>query len=726
MAETTLAQQAQSITFKIGNKDVTFETGKMAKSANGSVVLKVDDTVILVTATGSENPRPGIDFFPLLIDFEEKMYSVGKFPGGYIKREGRPTEKATLTSRLIDRPIRPLWPDGYRNDVQVVAQPLSVDGINQPDVLSILGASMALELSGLPFLAPVGAVRVGRVEGEFVVNPTFQEAEVSDLDLVVAGTADSIMMVEAGADFVSEDDLLRALEFAHAHIKEQVKVQEQFRKQCGIEKQVFKPEFDLTNLNQFVAGQVEADVHRAYHEFDRDKRKEIISQAKDKLKEAIAALPEDHEISVLLKDQPLDFVGEAFKKVEKRVMRDMVVKEGVRADGRKPEEIRPITCEVGLLPRAHGSALFTRGSTQVLSVCTLGAPGDIQKLDGVDPTAEKRWMHHYSFPAYSVGEVRPLRGPGRREIGHGALAERAIAPVLPPQDRFGYAIRVNSDVLESNGSTSMASTCGTSLALMDAGVPVKEHISGIAMGLIKEGSDYVVLSDIQGIEDFLGDMDFKVTGTRDGVTALQMDIKIQGISIEIMKVALEQARRGRLHILEKMLAAIQQPRPELSPWAPRIMTMQIDKEQIGTVIGPGGKMIRSITEETGVTIDIDESGLITIASMGGEGAERAREIIRRLTAKIERGMLVRGKVVRIIPIGAFVELMPGKDGLLHISQISQRRIEKVEDEVSVGDELLVKVVDIDERGRINLTMKGITDEEREQHGAAPAAANNGK
>jgi polyribonucleotide nucleotidyltransferase len=724
MNEQILFPNVQTKRFKLGDKEVHLETGMLAKAATGSVVVRCDDTVILVTATGSEKPRPGIDFFPLLVDFEEKMYSVGRLPGGYLKREGKPSDKATLTSRLIDRPIRPLWPDGYRNDVQIVATPLSMDGSIQPDVLAIFGASMALELSGLPFAGPVGGVRVGRLNGKFILNPTFQQSEDCDLDLVVAGTEDSIMMVEAGADFVSEDDLLKALAFAHEHIQEQVKIQKEFAAQCGIEKKpfAFELEADVKKVLAFVEETAEKDIEQAYHEFDRERRKQMLEAAKEKVKAALEAKAEDDPIKVFLAEQALDYLGESFKKVEKRIMRTMIMEEGVRADGRRAEDIRPINCQVGLLPRTHGSGLFTRGGTQALSVATLGAPGEAQRLDGVDPATEKRWMHHYSFPGYSVGEVKPMRGAGRREIGHGALVERGIAPVLPSKEEFGYTIRVNSDILESNGSTSMASTCGSTLALMDAGVPLKAPVGGIAMGLIKEGAKSVVLSDIQGVEDFLGDMDFKVVGTRDGVTALQMDIKIQGISLEIMKTALEQAKKGRLFILDRMAEAIAEPRPELSPWAPRIITLFIDKDQIGTVIGPGGKMIRSIIDETGATIDIEDSGLVTITSVDGEGAKRARDIIERLTRKIERGMVVMGKVVRTIPIGAFVELFPGKDGMVHISQLAPRRVATVEEVVKVGDEVLVKVVDIDERGRINLTIKGVSDEERAQHGLEPLTA----
>jgi len=724
MNEKILFPNQQTKTFKIGNQEITIETGVMAKAATGSVVLRCGDTVLLVTATGGSTPRPGIDFFPLLVDFEERMYAVGRLPGGYLKREGRPSEKATLISRLIDRPVRPLFPDGYRNDVQVVASLLSADLKHQYDVLAIFGASMALELSGLPFSGPVGGARIGRIKGQFIVNPTFEQSKESDVDLVVAGTEDSIMMVEAGCDFVSEDDLLKALALAHENIKEQVKIQKEFAALCKVVKKEFVFEHDLTPVEAFVKT-VEKEIATAYHEFDREKRQEILNDAKTKLKEALAAKSDDDSLKKFLAEQPLDYLAETFKKAEKKVMRAMVIDEGVRADGRRSTDIRPINCQVGLLPRVHGTGLFTRGNTQALSVLTLGSPGEAQKLDGVDPLTEKRWMHHYAFPAYSVGEVRPMRSPGRREIGHGALVERGIAPVLPSKEDFGYTIRINSDIIESNGSTSMASTCGSTLALMDGGVPIKAPVGGIAMGLIKEGDKAVVLSDIQGVEDFLGDMDFKVIGTTEGITALQMDIKIRGISLEIMKKALEQARTGRLFMIEQMTNVISEPREELSNYAPRILTLYIDKDQIGTVIGPGGKMIRSIIEETGASIDIEDSGLVTVTSVDGDSAKRAKEIIERLTRKIERNMLVMGKVVRTIPIGAFVELFPGKDGMVHISQLAPRRVQTVEEVVKVGDEVLVKVVDIDERGRINLTMKGVTDEERAQHGLEPLSSTAG-
>jgi polyribonucleotide nucleotidyltransferase len=714
----TISNPVQTIQFTIGDKVVSLETGRLAKSAGGAVLVTCDDTVILVTATGSASPRPGIDFFPLLVDYEEKMAAVGRFPGGYLKKEGRASERATLTSRLIDRPIRPLFPDGYRNDVQIVATTLSLDSVNPPDVLSILGASVALELSGLPFDGPIGAVRVGRIDGQWIANPTYVQLDLSDLDLVVAGTHDSIMMVEAGATFVSEADLLSALDFAHNVIKEQVRIQQTFKAQCGVTTQAFVPKYDLAPLYNFVNDSVLDDVKRAYHNADRTERRNTLNEAKTRVIGLLAELADDHEIKVLSRQDGLDHVGEAFKKAEKKVMRAMVIEEGVRADGRNVTEIRPISCETKVLPRAHGTGLFTRGSTQVLSIATLGSPGDAQKLDGVDPQTEKRWIHHYNFPGFSVGEVKPMRGAGRREIGHGALAERAIAPSLPSKDRFPYTLRVNSEVLESNGSTSMASTCGATLALMDAGVPIDHPVGGIAMGLIKEGDRYEVLSDIQGIEDFLGDMDFKVTGSRDGVTALQMDIKIRGISLDIMRQALEQARLGRLHILDKMATVLPEANDKLSKWAPRIISMRIGPDQIGSVIGPGGKMIRSIIEETGAQIDIEDDGLVMISSVG-EGGELAKAKIEKLTLRIERGLLMLGKVVRIIPAGAFVELVPGKDGMVHISQIVPRRLEKVEDALSVGQLVPIKVVDIDDRGRVNLTIKGLTEEEHATLGTQP-------
>lgn len=714
LANQEAAPEAVIKTLQIGAHTVTLETGILAKMASGSVMVKCEDTVLLVTATANKQPRTGIDFFPLLVDYEEKMYAVGRLPGGFIKREGRPSEKAILTCRLIDRPIRPLWPDGYRNDVQIVATPLSVCE-QQTDVLAILGASTALTLAGLPFLGPVGAVRVGRINNEFVVNPTFEESNTSDLDLVVAGTADSIMMVEAGASFVSEADMLDAIALAHEEIKRQVQAQLELAQQCGVEKKPFVPTFDDGPLFDFAKSNFEAGVDQAYHNFDKDARKEALEGLKAQYLEQLDALEETHPLKVLIASTELDIRSDVFKRLEKKVMRRMVIEENVRADGRGPADIRPIWSKVSLLPRTHGSAVFTRGNTQVLSLCTLGSPGDAQELDGIDPTKEKRWIHHYNFPGFSVGEVKPMRGAGRREIGHGALAERAITPSLPSKEDFPYTIRVNSEVLESNGSTSMASTCGASLALMDAGVPVSTPIGGIAMGLIMEDSQYKVLSDIQGVEDFLGDMDFKVTGNQTGITALQMDIKITGISLDIMRQALEQARVGRLHILGRMSESLSGPRTEMSPFAPRMITLMIDPSDIGMVIGPGGKNIRGIIEETGVAIDIEDSGLVMITSTSGDGAERAKAIIEQMTMKLLPGMIAPGKVARVMPTGIIVELGPNKDGMVHISEMASYRVNRVEDLFSLGDPVVIKVKDIDDRGRASLSIKQVTFEEWAEH-----------
>ncbi|RAI15871.1 MAG: polyribonucleotide nucleotidyltransferase [Candidatus Melainabacteria bacterium] len=700
--------------FEIGGKPVIVETGKYAKSATSSVTIRCGDTMLFVHACVSKEPRVGIDFFPLLIDYEERMSSIGKIPGGYNRSEGKASDKAILVSRLIDRPIRPLFPKGYRNDIQIVAQLFSYDRENQPDTLAMLGASFALMLSGAPFEGPIGAVRVGKLDGCLIANPTHQQAEKSDLDIVVAGTADSVIMVEAGCNFVTEEDIMEAVEFAQVEIKKQCEVQLAFAKECGIEKQEFVNPYDTTelkNIIQEVAGDMIFD---AYHNFDREYRQNKLEEAKKLVKERVEALPEDDHIHVMMAETGIDFVAEEFKAAEKKVMRKMILEENVRADGRKPDEVRPIWCEVGVIPRAHGSAVFTRGQTQVLSVATLAGPAMKQEIDGVDPQTEKRYMHKYIFPGFSVGEVKPLRGPGRREVGHGNLAERANVPALPSQEEFGYTIRVTSDVLESNGSTSMASTCGSSMALMNAGVPVKCMIGGVAMGMIKEeGYEPVVLTDIQGIEDFLGDMDFKVTGNDEAITALQMDMKAKGIPNDTLRKALAQAKQGRLHILGKMREAIQQPGP-MSPYAPSITTMTIPTEDIGTVIGPGGKQIRAIIDASGAEIDIQDSGVVTITSNDQEGAKIAINMIKNLTFKPEVGMVIKGKVVRIIPIGAFVELGGGKDGMIHISQVCHERIETIEPHINIGDEVVVKVIKIDDKGRINLTLKGVSEEEKQK------------
>ena len=697
----------------VGGKTVVIETGKYAKSAASSVTVRCGDTMLFVHAAVSPEPRVGIDFFPLLIDYEERMSAIGKIPGGYNRSEGKASDKAILASRLIDRPIRPLFPKGYRNDIQIVAQLFSADMENQPDVLAILGASAALMLAGVPFEGPVGAVRVGRVDGQMIANPTFAECEKSDMNIVIAGTKESVIMVEAGCNFVSEDDIMAAVEFAQREINVQCDAQIAFAQECGVQKQEFVNPYDTSCIFEKIKELSYDAVYDAYHNFDREYRKAKLDEAKTKVREYYASLSEDDPVNVMMNETGIDFIAEEFKALEKKIMRAMILNEGVRADGRHVEDVRPIWCEVGVLPRAHGSAVFTRGQTQILSAVTLAGPAMAQELDGVDPQTTKKFMHKYIFPGFSVGEVKPLRGPGRREVGHGNLAERANIPALPSEDEFGYTIRVTSDVLESNGSTSMGSTCGTSMALMNAGVPVKCMIGGVAMGMItEEGREPVVLTDIQGIEDFLGDMDFKVTGNDDGITALQMDMKVKGISNPTLKRALEQAKRGRLHILGEMRKVITEPAKDLSPYAPRIFTMTIPTEDIGTVIGPGGKNIRSIIDASGAEIDIQDSGLVTITSNDKEGADIAIKMIKDATFRPEEGMVVRGKVVRIIPIGAFVELAPGKDGMIHISQVCKERIEKIEGHLNIGDEVVVKIIKIDDKGRVNLTLKGVTEEEK--------------
>ena len=709
-----MVPETKKFELEIGGKQVVIETGKYAQSTNGSVTVRCGDTMLFVHCVVSKEPRVGIDFFPLLIDYEERMSAIGRIPGGYNRSEGKASDKAILISRLIDRPIRPLFPKGYRNDIQIVAQLFSYDQQNQPDTLAMLGASCALMLSGAPFEGPIGAVRVSRDEaGNLIANPTHQQADKSDLDIVVAGTHDSVIMVEAGCKFVTEDDIMAAVEFAQGEIKKQCEAQVEFAKACGIVKEEFVNPYDTTEIKKIIEETAHDMIVDAYHNFDRAYRQEKLEEAKKLVKEKIDALPEGNAIRKMIEETGVDFVAEEFKAAEKHVMRAMILDEGVRADGRKPTEVRPIWCEVGVIPRAHGSAVFTRGQTQVLSVATLAGPGMKQELDGVDPQTEKTYMHKYIFPGFSVGEVKPLRGPGRREVGHGHLAERANVPALPSQEEFGYTIRVTSDVLESNGSTSMASTCGSSMALMNAGVPVKCMIGGVAMGMIKEeGYEPVVLTDIQGIEDFLGDMDFKVTGNDTGITALQMDMKAKGIPNETLRRALFQAKEGRLHILGEMRKVITAPAEKLSPFAPSISTMTIPVADIGTVIGPGGKQIRAIIDASGAEIDIQDNGVVTITSNDQEGAEIAKRMIKELTFKPEPGMVIKGKVVRIIPIGAFVELAPGKDGMVHISQVCQERIETIEPHLHVGQEVIVKVIKIDDKGRVNLTIKGVSEEEK--------------
>ncbi len=708
-----MVDSIQNYSLMIGDKLVELETGRLAKSASASVTVKCGDTVVLVSTVCSSQPRPGIDFFPLLVDYEEKLSCIGKIPGSFMRKEGRASDKQILISRLIDRPIRPLFPKGYKNDVQIVATTLSSDQQIQPDTLAVFGASLALTLAEkIPFKGPVGAVRISELEGQFIVNPTFQQAEKSDLDIVIAGTEDSVIMVEAGCNFVSEEKILAAVQLAQQEIKKQVQAQKEFAKQCDVIKQEFVDPFDTSEIKALVAEVAKNKIFEAYHQFDRDTRKALLDSAKAEIKEKIEALAEDHSIKVLLEESGLDFVGEEFKSLEKKIMRAMIIDEQVRADGRKVNEIRPVTCQVGILPRTHGTGLFTRGQTQVLSIATLAGPGLAQELEGVDPQVKKEYMHNYNFPGYSVGEVKPMRGPGRREIGHGALAERALLPALPSKEEFPYVIRVISEVLESNGSTSMASTCGSSLALMDAGVPLKRIVSGVAMGLIKEADKTAILTDIQGIEDFLGDMDFKVTGDKDGITALQMDMKITGIDFETLTKALADAKEGRIFILNKMLEALPAPKTELSKWAPRIETLMIDPDTIGGLIGPGGKTIKAIIEETGADINIQDDGTVTITSLEHDMMELTKARIKALTFKVQEGMIIRGRITRILPIGAFVEMAPGKDGLVHISKLANQRVNRVEDVVNIGDEVYVKIIGVDDRGRVNLSIKDVTEEDK--------------
>ena len=681
----------------LGGKLLQVEIGKVAGMANGAATIRLGDTVVNVTATASAEPREDIDFFPLSCDYEERMYAAGKIPGGFIKREGRPSEKAILSSRLMDRPIRPLFPKGYYNDVVVVATVMCVDNDCPSDIAAMIGSSVALSISDIPWDGPTGSVRIGRVDGEFVVNPSLEQRAVSDMNLTVSGTMDAIMMVEAGANEVPEKDILDGIMFAHEEIKKLVTFINQITAEVGKEKKPM-PEHNIPE-----------DLEKAMREFETaDMRAAIQIHDKTERQNAMDKLEADTKAK-FIEEYPENGkdIDDVLYKIRKEQMRDLIIHEGVRPDGRKTTEIRPIWCETGFLPRTHGSGLFTRGQTQVLTVATLGAVGESQVLDGISEETEKRYIHHYNFPPYSVGEARTSRSPGRREIGHGALAERALLPVIPPVEEFPYAIRLVSEVLSSNGSTSQASVCGSTLSLMDAGVPIKAPVAGIAMGLIKEEDDIAILSDIQGMEDFLGDMDFKVAGTRKGVTAIQMDIKIHGLSREILERALKQAHEGREFILGKMLEEIPEPRTELSPYAPRIITMQIDADKIRTVIGPGGKTINKIISETGVKIDIDDEGQIFIAAPDMGSAKAAQEYIELLTAEVEVGKTYKGTVKRIMNFGAFIEVLPGKEGLLHISKMAKHRVEKVEDVMNIGDEVEVIVYEIDGQGRINLKRPGL-------------------
>ncbi|HEY9695132.1 MAG TPA: polyribonucleotide nucleotidyltransferase [Oculatellaceae cyanobacterium] len=709
----------KSISFD--GRDIRLKVGLLAPQAGGSVLIQSGDTAVLVTATRSTG-REGIDFLPLLVDYEERLYAAGRIPGGFLRREGRPPEKVTLTSRLIDRPLRPLFPSWLRDDIQVVASTLSMDELVPPDVLAVTGASIAVMLAKIPFNGPMAAVRVGLVGDDFVINPTYKEIEAGDLDLVVAGSPEGVIMVEAGANQLPEQDIIEAIDFGYEAVRDLIAAQQELLAELGIEMVVEQPPEVDTTVENFIRDRATEPIKAilAKCEPDKNVRDAALDEVKESLKTALSELPEEDPIRVAAAANS-KVLGNTFKDLTKKLMRRQIIEDGIRVDGRKLDEVRPVSCRVGLLPRrVHGSGLFNRGQTQVLSACTLGTPGDAQALaDDLHPEDSKRYLHHYNFPPFSVGETKPMRAPGRREIGHGALAERALVPVLPPKEAFPYVIRVVSEVLSSNGSTSMGSVCGSTLSLMDAGVPITKPVSGAAMGLIKEADEVRILTDIQGIEDFLGDMDFKVAGTDTGITALQMDMKINGLSMDIIAKAIDQARPARLHILDKMLAAIDQPRTELSAFAPRLLTMSIDPDMIGLVIGPGGKTIKGITEETGAKVDIDDDGTITVSAIDAEKAKRAISIIQGMTRRLHEGDVYAGRVTRIIPIGAFVELLPGKEGMIHISQLADYRVGKVEDEVAVGDEVVVKVREIDNKGRINLTRLGIHPE---QAAAARAAA----
>ena len=690
-------------TAKLGDQELTLKTGKIARLAGGSVILQSGDTVLLATATMSRTPREGISFFPLTCDFEERLYAAGRIPGSFFRREGRPSEKAILTSRLIDRPLRPLFPKDMRNDVQVIVQPLSQGESEHSDILAIIAASTALTISDVPFDGPVAGVRIGLIDDELVVNPTIQEMENSRLDLRVAGSADAIIMVEAGADIIDEETMIDAMELAHASMQGVIQVQNEMRAAVGKPKRDDYPRFGVpeelaTRAHDLMYGRISQLIETTLL---KGERLEALNALEDEFKEAVA---EEAQAS----DWSSRLVSEAFDDVLKEIVRERILDQGVRPDGRDQTTIRALDAEVRLVPRPHGSGLFTRGETQVLSLATLGMPGEEQELDDLFPEETKRYIHHYNFPPYSTGETWPLRGPKRREIGHGALAERALEPVLPSKDDFPYTIRVVSEVMSSNGSTSMASTCGSTLALMDAGVPISAPVGGIAMGLVSDGSRYRVLTDIQGMEDHLGDMDFKVTGTREGITALQMDIKIKGVSRAILTEALEQARVAREQIIDVMVETIPSPREGLAESAPKMLTTQIDVEKIGALIGPGGKNIRGLQSEYDVKIDIEEDGTVFIAAPGGDGAERALAHIDKMMETPEEGKIYTGKVVRTADFGAFVEILPGQDGMVHISQLSDTRVEKVTDVVNVGDEIMVMVTGIN-NGKIRLSRQAVLE-----------------
>ena len=690
-------KEAQIFKTEIGGREVTVEVGKYCGLSNGSCIVRCGDTVVMTNVTMSEQPRPGMDFFPLSVDFEEKMYAVGKIPGGFKKREGRASDKAILTSRLIDRPIRPLFPKGMFNDVVVIATALSVDTNIPPEVWGMIGSSVALSVSDIPFAGPTGSVVVGYVDGQYVINPDSEQGAKSEMHVYVSGTADAIMMVEAGANIVTEEVMLNGILYAHEEIKKIVKFINEIVAVCGKEKRemnLYKIPEEINNAVREYASDL---LDEALRETDRQARQEKQDEVSEQVLAHFAEIYPENAREI----------GDTLYYMTKEKVRAKIINDGFRPDGRELTEIRPIWSEVGILPRVHGSAVFTRGQTQAMTTCTLGTISEVQKLENLDEETFKRYMHHYNFPGYSAGEAKPLKSPGRREIGHGALAERALEPVIPSEDVFPYAIRTVSEILSSNGSTSQASVCGSTMALMDAGVPLKAPVAGVAMGLIKdeESGKVAVLTDIQGLEDFLGDMDFKVAGTSEGITAIQMDIKIKGINKEILERALEQARQGRLFILDRMLETIKEPREELSKWAPKIISFNIDPEKIGEVIGKNGKVINKIIQDTGVKMDIEDDGRVSIASYDVDMADKARNIVMSIVEDVEPGKLYEGEVVRIIDIGAFVALAPNKDGMIHISKLAKERVEKVTDVVNVGDRVLVEVIKIDEKGRINLRLR---------------------
>ena len=690
----------KSYSMELGGRTLTLEFGKYAEQASGSCFVRYGDTCVLTTCTVAKTPRPGIDFFPLSVDFEEKLYSVGHIPGSWNRREGRPAEKAILTSRLIDRPLRPLFPKGMRHDVSVVATVMSVDTNNIPDIPAMIGASASLAVSEIPWAGPIGAVNIGYVDGEYIVNPNDEQREESLLNLTVAGTSEAVLMVEAGAKEVSEEVMLGGILFAHEEIKKIVELINTIVAEIGKEKKEFPLVLPGEDVKAAVREYAMDKVKWMFETFDRSERNAREEQVKAEVAEHFAEQFEGREVEV----------GDALYGLQKEIMRRHIIDEGVRPDGRKLTEVRPIWCEVGVLPRPHGSAVFTRGQTQVMTVATLAPVSEKQIIDGIGTEDSKRYMHHYNFPGYSTGEAKPIRSPGRREIGHGALAERALLPMIPPVEEFPYCLRLVSEVMSSNGSTSQASVCGSTLALMDAGVPIKRPVAGVAMGLIKDVENtgkVAVLTDIQGLEDFLGDMDFKVAGTAQGITAIQMDIKIKGIDEAILRQALAQAHDGRMHILDKMLDALPAPRPHLSRYAPKIIHFFINPEKIGEVVGPRGKMINKIIEETGVKIDIEDDGSVFIATTDDAAAQKARSIIEGIVRELKVGDVFTGKVARIMSFGAFVEYAPGKDGMIHISKLANGRVDKVEDVVKIGDELECKVAEIDSQGRINLIRNDI-------------------